>query len=57
MQIVIKFTNSSAKRTEWLLQRRYKSKAKLGELAKVAILREAAQEAMKDIDPEFISRE
>ncbi len=56
MEITIKFTNASAKRTEWLLQRRYKSKAELDKLAKVAILREATQEAMKDIEPEFILR-
>lgn len=52
MEIIIKFTNASAKRTEWLLQRRYRSKANFSKLAKVAILREAAQEAMKDIEPE-----
>ncbi len=56
MQITIKFTNESARRTEYLLQRRYKSKAKLEKLAKVAILREAAQEAEKDIEPTFIAR-
>ncbi len=56
MEVTIKFTNASAKRTEWLLQRKYKSKANLEKLAKVAILREAAQEAMKDIEPEFVAR-
>ena len=56
MQITIKFTNETARHTECFLQRRYKSKAKLEKLAKVAILREAAQEAQKDIEPEFIAR-
>lgn len=56
MEIMIKFTNAVARRTEYFLQRRYKSKAKLEKLAKVAILRAAAQEAQKDIEPEFIAR-
>ena len=56
MEITIKFTNDSARRTEYFLQRRYKSKAQLNKLAKVAILREAAQEAQKDIEPEFIAK-
>lgn len=56
MQITIRFTNETARNTEYLLQRRYKSKAKLEKLAKVAILREAAQEAQKDIEPEFVTR-
>ncbi len=45
MQITIKFTNEAAKRTEYFLRRRYKSKASLEKLAKVAILTEAANEA------------
>ena len=49
MDIVIKFRDEAARRTEYLLRRRYKSKAKLGKLAKVAILREAANEAEKDL--------
>ena len=49
MQITIKFTNETARNTEWLLRRRYKSKASLEKLAKVAILTEAANEAQKDI--------
>lgn len=56
MEITIKFTNTSARRTEYFLQRRYKSKAKLNKLAKITILNEAAQEAKKDIEPEFIAR-
>jgi hypothetical protein len=45
MEIKIKFTNDSARRTEYYLRRRYKSKANLEKLAKVAILTEAANEA------------
>lgn len=56
MEITIKLTNESARRTEYFLRRRYKSKAKLNKLAKIAILREASQEAQKDIEPEFIAR-
>ena len=56
MEITIKFTNTTARSTEYFLQRRYNSKAKLSKLAKVAILREAAQEAQKDIEPEVIAR-
>ena len=51
MEIVIKFTDASAKRTEYFLRKRYKSKAKLPKLAKLAILTEAANEARKDICP------
>jgi len=50
MQIVIKFTNESARRTEYYLRRRYKSKANLDKLAKVAILTEAANEAKKELE-------
>ena len=56
MQIILKFTNKTSSSSEYFLQRRYKSKAKLDRLAKVAILREAAQEAAKDIEPVFIAR-
>lgn len=45
MKIIIKFTPEAARRTEYYLQKRYKSKAKLEELAKLAILTEAANEA------------
>ena len=50
MQITIKFTNQSARRTEFYLRKRYKSKAGLTKLAKLAILTEAANEAKKDIE-------
>jgi len=50
MEITIKFTNEMARRTEYFLRRRYKSKANLDKLAKVAILREAANEAKKDFE-------
>jgi len=45
MRIEIKITNDSARRTEYFLQKRYKSKAKLPKLAKIAMFREAAAEA------------
>lgn len=45
MQIVIKFRDDDARRTEYYLRRRYNSKASLEKLARVAILREAANEA------------
>lgn len=48
MEIVIKFTTTSARRTEYYLQKRYKSKARLPKLAKLAILTEAANEAEKE---------
>ena len=47
MKIIIKFTKETARSTEYLLRRRYNSKAKLDKLAKVAILKEAANEAEK----------
>ena len=49
MQIVIKFTNESARRTEYYLRKRYNSKANLEKLAKLAILTEAANEAEKQL--------
>ena len=52
MEITIRFTNTTARRTEYFLRRRYKSKANLVKLAKLAILTEAANEAKKDIEPE-----
>ena len=50
MKIEIKFTNGSARRTEYYLRRRYHSKAKLEKLAKLAILTEASLEAKKELD-------
>jgi len=50
MEIIIKLTATSARRTEYFLRRRYKSKAGLTKLAKLAILTEAANEAKKDIE-------
>ena len=50
MQITIKFTNESARQTEYYLRKRYKSKAKLTALAKLAILTEAANEANIEIE-------
>ena len=56
MEITLRFRNTDARSAEYYLQRRYKSKAKLNKLAKVAVLREAAQEAQKDIEPTFVAR-
>lgn len=56
MQITITFKDDDARSTEYFLRRRYKSKANLTKLAKVAILREAAQEAQKDIEPNIEAR-
>lgn len=50
MQITIKFKDNDARSTEYFLRRRYKSKASLEKLAKVAILREAADEAQKELE-------
>lgn len=50
MEITIKFTNETARRTEYFLRRRYKSKAKLDKLVKLAILTEVSNEAKKDIE-------
>lgn len=50
MEITIKFSKETARSTEYLLRRRYNSKAQLDKLAKVAILRAAADEARKDIE-------
>ena len=50
MQIVLKFTNDSARRTEYFLRKRYKSKANLEKLAKLALLTEAANEAKKELE-------
>ena len=49
MEITIKFTTESARRTEYYLRKRYKSKAKLPKLAKLAILTEAANEAKLEL--------
>ena len=49
MELVIKFTNGAARQTEYYLRKRYKSKAKLVKLAKLAILTEAANEAEKEL--------
>ena len=49
MQIIIKFRDDSARRTEYYLRKRYNSKAKLEKLAKIAILTEAANEAKKEL--------
>ncbi len=50
MEIVIKLTTASARRTEYYLRKRYKSKANLTRLAKLAILTEAANEAKLELE-------
>jgi hypothetical protein len=50
MEITIKFTNECYRSTEYYLRNRYGSKANLTKLAKVAILREAANEAQRELD-------
>jgi len=49
MRIEIKFRDDVARRTEYYLRKRYKSKASLEKLAKLAILTEAAMEAKKEL--------
>lgn len=49
MILTIKFTDEVARRNEFYLRRRYKSKAKLQKLAKLAIFTEVANEARNDI--------
>lgn len=50
MILEIKFNNSYARSAEYYLQRRYGSKAKLARLVKVAITREVADEARKELE-------
>ena len=49
MRIEIKFTQDTARTVEYFLRRRYKSKAALEKLARLAILREVADEATKEL--------
>ena len=56
MEIVIKLTNTSARRTESYLRKRYKSKAGLAKLAKLAMLTEAANEAKKELAEEEVTK-
>lgn len=49
MQIMIKFTNDTARSIEYNLQRKYHSKAKLPALAKLAILTASAEQAKVDL--------
>uniref|UniRef100_A0A6M3LVH0 Uncharacterized protein n=1 Tax=viral metagenome TaxID=1070528 RepID=A0A6M3LVH0_9ZZZZ len=50
MQITLKFTSTSIKHIEYYLRRRYKSKAGLEKLAKLAILTEVANQARKELE-------
>jgi len=49
MEIVVKFTNGVARSTEYYLRKRYNSKASLAKLAKMAILKEAADQAKVEL--------
>ena len=49
-EIIITFTNQSAKSTEYLLRNRYGGKRKFNKLAKIAILEIAALQAQRDLD-------
>ena len=53
MKIEIRLTDADARRTEYYLRKRYKSKAKLPKLAKIAILSEAAIQAGKELEKEW----
>ena len=50
MRIELKFRDDDARSIKYYLQRRYKSKASLEKLAMVAIRREVANEAQKELD-------
>ena len=50
MKLTITFNNTSARSAEYYLRKRYNSKANLEKLVKVAITREVADEAQKEID-------
>ena len=50
MRITLAFRDSDARTVEYCLRRRYNSKASLEKLAMVAIRREVANEAQKELD-------
>lgn len=50
MRLTIILGNTYARSAEYYLRRRYKSKAKLEKLVKVAITREVANEAQTELD-------
>lgn len=50
MELTIKFTRAEINYATYYLRRRYKSKAGLEKLAKLAILTEMASEAKKELD-------
>lgn len=53
MKIELKFRSDDARSVEYYLKRRYNSKAALEKLAMVAIRREVASEAQKELDELF----
>ena len=54
MEITLKFTDEVARRTEYFLQKRYRTRAKLAKLAKIAVLNEAAYQAKIELLAEKI---
>ena len=50
MKLTIVLGNSYARSAEYYLRKRYNSKAQLEKLIKVAITREVANEAQKELD-------
>mgnify|MGYP001612209004 CR=1 FL=1 len=49
MRIVLAFTDSHARSMEYFLRRRYDRKSKLAKLCRIAIFREVAAEAEKEM--------
>jgi hypothetical protein len=52
MELVIKMSAADYRRTQYFLRRRYGSKAQLPRLARIAIVREAAAQALKELQDE-----
>lgn len=50
MKIILTFNNTYARSAEYYLRKRYNSKANLERLARVAVAREVADEAKKELD-------
>ena len=50
MQVILKFRSDDARTVNYFLRRRYNSKADLQKLAMVAVRREVANEAQKELD-------
>ena len=52
MEITIKFRDDEARRLQYFLRIRYKSKAELPNLAKIAVIEAAGMEARKQLSKE-----